>query len=414
MRSDRYKEEPKKKNRGPLRALLVLILVLTAAIAAITAYFYKTAKDSLYISFTEDSPSIEFGGDYPAMDYVQGHEGDISTEAELLDSYTVGPGVMTYTVSKPVLGGLLNPSAEYTLSYNVVDKEKPLVMWSGNGTVLERGGKFDINNIVSYGDNADPEPSVDVEGKVDMDTNGDYPLHVKVTDASGNSEEWDLTITVADSVPSYTDDQERTAFSDFTAAYKDEGSAFGIDVSEWQGDIDFEAVKAAGCEFVMIRIGYGENGDITVDETFGKNIERAKAAGLKTGIYLYSYDNTPDGAAASAKWAVEKLGGAELDLPVAFDWEEFGNFQTYKISFKDLNDLYTSFAGAVSEAGYDCMLYGNKNSLEKVWYDTGTRPVWLAHYTEKTDYKSPFMMWQASCTGRIDGIDGDVDMDILY
>ena len=60
------------------------------------------------------------------------------------------------------------------------------------------------------------------------------------------------------------------------------------------------------------------------------------------------------------------------------------------------------------------MLYGSKLRLEKVWDDTDTRPVWLAHYTDKTDYNGPYMMWQASSTGNIDGISGDVDMDILY
>ena len=99
---------------------------------------------------------------------------------------------------------------------------------------------------------------------------------------------------------------------------------------------------------------------------------------------------------------------------MVFDWEDFGQFQTYKMSFAGLNDLYDAFADQLSSAGYECMLYGNKNSLEKVWEDTDTRPVWLAHYTDKTDYKGPYVMWQASQTGNIDGIDGDVDMDILY
>ena len=84
------------------------------------------------------------------------------------------------------------------------------------------------------------------------------------------------------------------------------------------------------------------------------------------------------------------------------------------MSFADLNKLYDAFADELAGKGYDCMLYGNKNSLENIWKDTDTRPVWLAHYTDKTDYEGPYRMWQASCTGRIDGIDGDVDMDIMY
>ena len=63
---------------------------------------------------------------------------------------------------------------------------------------------------------------------------------------------------------------------------------------------------------------------------------------------------------------------------------------------------------------YDCMLYSSRNFLKDVWEDTDKRPVWLAHYTEKTDYEGPYRIWQASCTGTIDGISGAVDMDILY
>ena len=311
-------------------------------------------------------------------------------------------------------GGLLNPSAEFTLPYTVVDTEPPLKIWSGNGTVLQRGTEFDINKVIGYGDNADPEPKLTVDGEVDMGTNGKYPLHVTVTDASGNSTSWDLTVEVADSVPVYTDNSERTKFSDFAFAYAGDGRTFGIDVSTWQGDIDFDAVKAAGCDFAIIRIGYSKDGEITLDDKFDQNYERAKAAGIRTGIYLFSYDNTEKDVRAAADQIAEKLGEEVPELPVVFDWEDFGRFQTYKMSFADLNKLYDAFADELAGKGYDCMLYGNKNSLENIWKDTDTRPVWLAHYTDKTDYEGPYRMWQASCTGRIDGIDGDVDMDIMY
>ena len=84
------------------------------------------------------------------------------------------------------------------------------------------------------------------------------------------------------------------------------------------------------------------------------------------------------------------------------------------MNFNDLNRMYDAFADEISKAGYDCMLYSSRNFLEDVWEDTDKRPVWLAHYTEKTDYEGPYRIWQASCTGTIDGISGAVDMDILY
>lgn len=403
-----------KRRRSMAKVLLLLILLLLIVIASMVGWSYKTTKDSLAVRFTDPSPEVEVGGDYASMDYVSSSVGDVEVSEQYLDAETPGDRELTFTVSEAMYGGLLNPSAEFTLAYTVVDTEPPLKIWSGDGTVLQRGTEFDINNVIGYGDNADPEPKLKVDGEVDMDTNGRYPLHVTVTDASGNATDWDLTVEVADSVPVYTDNSARTQFGDFARAHKGKNRTFGIDVSRWQGDVDFEAVRSAGCDFVFIRIGYSVDGTVTFDEKFDQNYERAKAAGIRIGLYLYSYDNTEKNVRASADQIAEKLGGDVLDLPVVFDWEDFGKFQTYKMSFGQLNGLYDAFADELSRSGYDCMLYGSKNYLEKIWTDTDTRQVWLAHYTDKTDYKGPYRVWQASCTGRIDGIDGDVDMDIMY
>ena len=406
--------EPKKRSTALLKVLLVVILLLLIAIAGSVYWVYRSAEQSIALVFTEESPEVEFGSRYSAMDFVRSSEGDVAADTEQADTGSIGRHTMKYTVTKPVLGGLLKPSREFVLNYTVVDTTPPLVLWSGNGTVIETGASFSIGNVISYGDNADPEPEVNVDGKVDTDTPGEYPLHVTVTDASGNAVSWDLTVEVADELPSYEDTQKRTKFKKFISENKGSGRSFGIDVSAWQDDVDFSKVKEAGCEFVMIRIGYSSEGQMTTDKRFEQNIRRAKEAGLKVGVYLYTCDNTDEKIRSVAGQLVSRLGGETLDLPVAFDWEDFGLFPEYKMSFADLNRLYDIFAGVLSENGYDCMLYGSKNYIEKVWTDTDIRPVWLAHYTDRTDYKGPYMMWQASCTGRIPGISGDVDMDILY
>lgn len=420
MRSDRYKEEtktsqkPKKKSRTLLKVLLVLILLLAVAVPASVYYSYKSAEDSLALTFKDDNAKYEIGAMVSSEDLIASSEGDVKASEESLDTDTAGDKKLSYTVKKSLFGGLLEPEKEFTYHYSVEDRTPPLMLWSGEGAVVVTGDKFDIKSVVGYGDNADPSPKIEYTGKVDTGKPGDYPLHVTVTDASGNSTDWDTSITVADTVPSYHDDSPRTKFSDFISTYKADGRHFGIDVSEWQGDIDFEAVKKAGCEFVIMRAGFSMDGKVTADATFKKNYEGAKKAGLKIGLYLFSYDNTEELARNSAKWVIDQLGGDSLDLPVAFDWEDFGQFQTHDMSFIGLNRLYDAFADELNKAGYDCMLYGSKNYLEKIWEDTDTRPVWLAHYADSTDYKNPYRIWQASCTGRIDGIGGDVDMNIMY
>lgn len=414
MRSERYKEEPKKKRKSKaLGIVLIIIVMLAAAIGAVTAYSYKTAKDSISLTLTGNDISVEFGEKHAASDYVMSAEGEVSPSSKSLDTESLGDKEIVYTVTKPVLGGLLKPSGEYTLRYSVVDTEDPLMIRSGDGTVLERGTEFDINNVISYGDNADPKPALKVDGEVDMKRNGSYPLHVTVTDSSGNKIDWDLTVEVADSVPVYEDTRARTPFADFVKTYKGKGKTFGIDVSEWQEDIDFEAVKKAGCEFVIIRIGYNLDGEFHYDSKFDYNIKAAKKAGLKVGLYMFSYDDTAETLLSATDTVIQRLSDEEIDLPVAFDWEDFDAFQTHGISFYELNKLYDVFEKEMTKAGYDTMLYGSLYRLEDIWTDTDTRPVWLAQYADKVAYKGPYMMWQASDVGRIAGIGTDVDMDIM-
>ncbi len=210
---EKGKQKKKKSNgRKVLRVLLILILVLAAAVAGLVYRYYKQAEASLDLKFAEDPATVEFGEEYQAMDRVSEWTWEIEPEQRFLDTGSLGAKSIKYKVYRPLFGGLLTPSKEYQLEYLVVDTEAPVTLWNGDGAVLERGTEFDIKNVIAYGDNADPAPEVKVDGDVDMSTAGSYPLHVTVSDASGNSTDWDLTVEVADELPSYEDDSERTAF----------------------------------------------------------------------------------------------------------------------------------------------------------------------------------------------------------
>ncbi|MBP5581103.1 MAG: glycoside hydrolase family 25, partial [Ruminococcus sp.] len=176
-------------------------------------------------------------------------------------------------------------------------------------------------------------------------------------------------------------------------------------------DIDFERVRDAGCKFVIMRIGKDTDG-IVADEKFERNFAAAKAAGLKVGVYFYSCANTEEMIKADAAWIAETLEGQSLDLPVAFDWESFSNYQNYNMSIHKLNSLYRLFDDRMNAYGYDTMLYSSKNFLLNFWHTDKT--VWLAHYTDRTNYTGRYELWQLSSTWRIDGIDGAVDLDIWY
>lgn len=301
------------------------------------------------------------------------------------------------------------------LLYNVVDTQKPVILNGGWSACHVANTPFDLSNYVGFADNYDRHPTLTYTGTIDANAPGEYPITATVTDSSGNSESWDLTVTVAESKPSPQDNNPRVSFRDFTEKYAGECRRFGIDVSTWQGNVDFNAVKEDGCSFVVIRLGYYYSKPV-LDDYFRQNLANAKAAGLDVGVYLYTADNTEEGVREHARWIAEELGDTKLELPVAFDWEEFSNFQQYGMSIHDLNQLYLAFADELSKHGLKCMLYSSKNFLNNFWSEStkAAHPVWLAHFIDETDYAGKYAIWQASCYGKINGIAGDVDMNILY
>lgn len=306
-----------------------------------------------------------------------------------------------------------NHSYEQTLSYTVVDTTPPVLLNGGSGSVIQRGDSFDLNDYVGFGDNYDAAPTLTYTGQVDTASAGDYDLAAVVSDAAGNQTSWELTITVADEIPVPVDNNERITFDTFAAQYGGDNVRLGIDVSKWQGDIDFEAVKAAGCSYVIMRIAsfYDE---MAMDSYYQANMSAAKAAGLDVGVYFYTTDHDANTLREHAAWIAEQLDGQELDFPVVFDWESFSNYQQYNMSIHELNELFEVFAEEMEGYGYSAMLYSSKNFLNNFWYAHETHPIWLAHYTDETDYDGDYVMWQATSCGRIDGIAGDVDFNILY
>ncbi|MDD7555733.1 GH25 family lysozyme [Ruminococcus sp.] len=340
-------------------------------------------------------------------DYITEPEIRLENKNSRLDTSKTG------TVEQSVRFTYQGQSYTQNIRYQVVDTTPPLLLNGGYNTVIETGKPFDLNKCVGFGDNYDKSPRLTYTGQVDTAVPGKYPITATVTDAAGNKTSWDLTVTVADKLPTYTDTASRLSFSDFAEAYGGKNKRLGIDVSKWQGKINFEAVRDAGCQFVIMRIGHGRNG-MEMDEYYRSNMAGAKSAGLDVGVYFYSTANTEKAVRQEARWIAENLKGEKLDFPVVFDWESFSNFQKYGMSIHDLNMLFEAFADELQKQGYSAMLYGSKNYLQNFWYPQKKYPVWLAHYTDQTDYLGDYAIWQMSCRGRIPGIAGDVDLDIQY
>lgn len=340
-------------------------------------------------------------------DFVFDTNGKLLEGDTLIDTSSAGEHETTLKIELD--GGI----AEKKVTYYVTDSAPPTFLLADDFSV-QKDSFFSMDANISYGDNCDPSPVMSFEGEVDTSKPGVYPVTVFLSDNSGNLTSKQINVTVTEETPSTGEQStESLDFTDFVNRYNDGSREFGIDVSHWQGDIDFNAVKNAGCTFVIIRMGYGSNGGTDLDENYFTNLENARAAGLQVGVYFYITDTTRDGAKATAKRIVDTLGGQKLDFPIAFDWEEFQGFQDYGISLHDLCEVYETFAEEVEKSGYEAMLYSSKNFLENTWENRKDRPIWLAHYVEQTSYEGKWFMWQRCGYGVIDGINGAVDLNVL-
>ena len=302
----------------------------------------------------------------------------------------------------------------YTINYKVVDTKKPII--GGSSTVkVEKGKSINLVNKFMCGDNYDDKPKCYIEGEYDLNTLGTYDLTYIAEDSSGNKSTKKFKLKVINKTTSSSSSTvKRTKISEYIKKYKNENTKIGIDVSAWQDNIDWSKAKKDGVEFAILRIGYGHtnSGELKLDNWFERNIKEAKKQGIELGVYFYSYAKSEEDARAQAKWIVKKLNGQKLELPIAFDWENWSSFNKYNVSFKHLNDIAYAFIDEVKKNDYEGMLYSSAYYLKNIWKDYDK--VWLAYYTDNNDFSKPFNIWQLSSKGKVNGISGSVDIDVLY
>lgn len=304
----------------------------------------------------------------------------------------------------------------YSFSINVVDKTPPMI---SKPNVYNVNVNYDgnIEKDLFCGDNYDDNPKCYIEGEYDISKIGKYNVTFVGVDSSNNESRHNFVLNVRKKPKSSTSNNNSfVKFSDLVEKYKTDKTKMGIDISHWQGNIDFQKVKEAGVEFVYIRVGRGNGigGEYVIDKKFEKNIEGFNKVGIPVGVYFYSFANSVQDATEEAKWVLQHIKNYDVDLEIVFDWENWSSFQEFDLSFKKLTNLASSFGKVVKNKGYQAMLYSSKNYLENVWYPVDF-PVWLAHYTDNTDYSGEYKVWQLCNNGRVDGIDDNlVDIDIMY
>lgn len=191
----------------------------------------------------------------------------------------------------------------------------------------------------------------------------------------------------------------------------------GIDVSKWNGTIDWNAVKNSGVNYVIIRCGYrgSTQGSLVVDPKFTQNIKGATAAGLKVGVYFFTQAIDEREAVEEASMVLEQIKNYKISYPVFLDVEASGG-RADSISKEQRTAVCKAFCKTIQNGGYTAGIYANKN-----WLETKLDPsqlagykIWLAQYAASPTYTGRYELWQYRKNGKVSGISGDVDMNISY
>lgn len=243
--------------------------------------------------------------------------------------------------------------------------------------------------------------------------------HTKITYADG-TEEW---VLISQNLPKNEYDFTKLVLQSNLMKYYIDGkqtSYVGVDISKEQDYVDFVKLKKAGIQFVMIRVGARgySTGQLILDEYFADNLKRATDAGLEVGVYFSSQAITKEEAVEEANMVITNLGDFSISYPIAFDCETVTNdmARTDDLTRAERTEIAQAFLGAVTDAGYKALLYGNKEYLiKKVDMSKLTAyDVWLSEQEDIPDYPYQFTMWQYSLQGSVDGIAGYANLNISF
>lgn len=389
---------------------LIIILLLIFGYKKYMEYREEERIRNAIIKIDFVNPlEVSFNSDVKLSDLIT------SINGELLDDFKINTQKVGLQQIKFKYLNEEDIKVPYSFFVNVRDVTPP-VIWLNDTYTVNVGYSKNLSNAIMCGDDLDDNPKCQIVGEYDTNKIGNYKLTYEAIDNSGNITEKVFTLKVIKKGKSNSSNVTTIPFGSLYNEYKKNNTKIGIDVSKWQGDIDYEKVKNAGVEFVYIKLG-GQSGigkDYYLDSKFKQNIEGFKKVGIPVGLYFYSYANSEDAAYRDAMWIIDQVKDYDIDLEIAFDWENWSSFNNFHVSFYTLTKTAEKFMSTLEKHGYKSMLYSSKNYLEKIWMAT-SYPVWLAHYTSKTSYSGNYKCWQRTSSAKISGITANtVDVDICY
>ena len=335
-----------------------------------------------------------------------------------------------------------NPDITLSLLVSSVEKDMRVNVVNGRGELIK-----DQPFIVTLKDTAGTEHNykdVDQDGSIYIAPvePGEYEVSLKETEGYVLAEEAipvsvkeQIDYTVIDdisfmikSVDEINEAEEDTAINDAelnadgtesNRRLDDEDALFGIDVSKWNKEIDWESVRAAGVDFVIIRCGYrgSKTGALVEDPYFKKNVEGAEAAGIKVGIYFFTQATNEIEAVEEASMALMLCRNYKLALPIFIDTEGAGgNGRADGLGVDTRTAVCEAFCRTIENSGFNAGVYASKN-----WFNNNLSTenlsdytIWLAQYSREATYDGRYDLWQYTSAGTIDGIETRVDLNMCY
>lgn len=304
-----------------------------------------------------------------------------------------------------------------TFTIKVQDVTSPVIMVNEEYTV-KKGYDGNLEDDILCADDTDDNIICNITGSYNLDSVGTYPLTITATDNSNNTTTKSFNLNVIE--PSKVNDDNNkeesfVAYKDIYSKYKSDNTLIGVDISKWQKEVDFSKLKESGVEFVILKIAGQQkiNGDIVMDPNFEKNIEDALKQNIKVGLYFYSYAKTEKEAKKQADYIINNIKDYNIELPIAFDWENWDNYNDFHLSFNSLNNIAKAFMEELEKKGYKTWLYSSEYYLDTIWFSEDYNNIWLANYG-KINYKGTYDIWQLCSDGKVDGINEYVDIDVLY
>ena len=258
------------KKKVIIVGVIIIFVAITLGIGGFFLFKYYKIKNAVISVDLKKNLKAEFLSEVKVSDFITSINGNIIDDYKI-DTKDIGRKKVSFKYINDD-----NIEVSYSYALDIVDTSPPVVWLSDNYTVT-LGSEDELTQNILCGDNYDSKPLCEVIGEYDLNIENTYPLIFKATDSSGNVTEksFNLNVISPSNKRNSNSSNSKTYFSDIVENYKNDNTEIGLDISHWQGDIDFEKIKNAGVEFVMIRVGRtdGIGGEYVLDTKFERNIK---------------------------------------------------------------------------------------------------------------------------------------------